>query len=119
MARPVRVDPEPRGEAHEHRIKPLDQADRIAGRMVGGDHRKRLAAGLALQYRWNVGNDSAFYETQQAKLQKTQTVDVPTLFIAGSLDDHNLRLNTRNFVQRLRDASRLPQSERAAPAADS
>src|SRR5579862_9035469 len=38
MARPVRVDPEPHGEPHEHRIKPLDPAHRIGCRMVGDYH---------------------------------------------------------------------------------
>ena len=51
------------------------------------------------QHRWNVGSGSAFYETQQAKLQRTQTIDVPTLFIAGSLDGCTLPDSSRNVEE--------------------
>lgn len=51
------------------------------------------------QHRWQIGNDSAFYQTQQAKLQTTPMIDVPTLFIAGSLDGCTLPDSSRNVEE--------------------
>jgi pimeloyl-ACP methyl ester carboxylesterase len=51
------------------------------------------------QNRWSVGNEAAFYETQQAKLQRIQMIDVPTLFIAGSLDGCTLPDSSRNVEE--------------------
>jgi pimeloyl-ACP methyl ester carboxylesterase len=51
------------------------------------------------QHRWGIGNDSAFYEAQQAKLQATQTIDVPTLFIAGNVDGCTLPDTSRNVEE--------------------
>ena len=48
------------------------------------------------QHRWGIGSDSAIYEAQQAKLQATQTIDVPTLFIAGDADACTLPDASRN-----------------------
>jgi pimeloyl-ACP methyl ester carboxylesterase len=51
------------------------------------------------QHRWHIGNDSALYKTQQAKLQTTKMIDVPTLFIAGSLDGCTLPDSSRNVEE--------------------
>jgi pimeloyl-ACP methyl ester carboxylesterase len=51
------------------------------------------------QHRWDIGNNSAIYETQQAKLQTAQTIDVPTQFIAGNVDGCTLPDSSRNVEQ--------------------
>jgi pimeloyl-ACP methyl ester carboxylesterase len=51
------------------------------------------------QHRWHIGNKSAIYETQQAKLETAQTIDVPTLFISGSLDGCTLPDSSRNVEE--------------------
>ena len=51
------------------------------------------------QHRWSIGNDSAIYEAQQAKLQTTQMIDVPTQFIAGNVDGCTLPDSSRNVEE--------------------
>jgi pimeloyl-ACP methyl ester carboxylesterase len=51
------------------------------------------------QHRWGIGNDLVIYEAQQAKLQRTQTIDVPTQFIAGNADGCTLADSSRNVEE--------------------
>lgn len=51
------------------------------------------------QHRWGIGNDSVIYEAQQAKLQRTQIIDVPTQFIAGNVDGCTLADSSRNVEE--------------------
>jgi pimeloyl-ACP methyl ester carboxylesterase len=51
------------------------------------------------QHRWGIGNGSVIYEAQQTKLQTTQTIDVPTQFIAGDVDGCTLPDSSRNVEE--------------------
>jgi pimeloyl-ACP methyl ester carboxylesterase len=48
------------------------------------------------RHRWNVGNDSPVYKSQQAALRAARTVDVPTTFICGDADACTLPAVSRN-----------------------
>jgi pimeloyl-ACP methyl ester carboxylesterase len=49
------------------------------------------------QHRWNVGADSAAYQTPRVTLRTARTVDVPTTFVCGDADACTLPELSRNL----------------------